>query len=73
MITSTEPKLDTNGRYSIAETCELLGIHRNTLSAYVKADYIRPMTRKRTTAMQSSAPRPRFLGSEILRFWRTFV
>ena len=73
MITSVEPKVDLTARYSIKETCSLLGIHRNTLRAYVSADYIRPLQRSRPAAMRMNVPRLRFLGSEILRFWRAFA
>lgn len=71
MITSFEPEVKPNGRYTINETCSLLGIHRHTLRGYVKAGYISPMFKKRPIYV--SQTRMRFLGSEILRFWRSFV
>jgi len=67
MITSLEPKVVANAKYTINETCELLGIHRNTLRSYVKAGYIKPILTKRSIGNQ------RFKGVEILRFWNLFV
>lgn len=38
-MTAIEPQVALNGRYSIGETCSLLGIHRDTLrSGKVGAD-----------------------------------
>jgi predicted site-specific integrase-resolvase len=71
MITSVEPVVNDAGRYTVKETSELLGIDRHTWSAYVKAGYIRPMFKRRP--IQMNKPRIRFLGSEIVRFWRAFV
>lgn len=71
MITSIEPKVCLSGRYSVKETCELLSIHRHTLESYMRAGLIRPMMKR--VPVRYSKPRYRFLGSEILRFWRTFV
>lgn len=64
MISSKAPNVNPNAKYTITETCEVLGIHRNTLRSYVKAGYIK------------NSPKPhgqRFRGSEIIRFWNTFV
>ena len=71
MVTSVEPKVDLSGRYSINETCQALGIHRHTLRAYVKAGLIRPYYNR--NVKEKVFPRTRFLGSEILRFWRSYV
>ena len=67
MVTSIEPKLNPAGKYTISETCGFLGIHRNTLRAYVKAGMIRPVPKKQNVLQQ------RFRGLEILRFWNAFV
>ncbi len=64
MVTSIEPILNPNGRYSIKETCELLGIHRNTLRSYVKAGYIKCVIKTHGI---------RFRGFDILKFWNSFV
>lgn len=64
MITSVLPDINPVAKYTIKETCELLGIHRNTLRSYVNAGLIRT-----TLKMHGQ----RFKGSEILRFWNSFV
>lgn len=71
MITSIEPVVELTGRYTIKETSGMLEIDRHTLMRYVKAGYIRPMFKKNAVCMNQ--PRIRFLGSEIVRFWRTYV
>lgn len=64
MVTSVQPNINPTSRYTISETCKLLGIHRNTLRSYVNAGYIKSMQKVNGH---------RFKGSEILRFWNTFV
>ena len=64
MVTSVQPNISPTARYTISETCELLGIHRNTLRSYVNAGYIKTIQKVNGK---------RFKGSEILRFWNTFV
>ncbi len=63
MMTPIEPQLNVAGRYTSAETCRLLGIHRNTLNNYTKAGMIECGYRRATT-------RRFYLGSDILKFWR---
>ncbi|HAH91300.1 helix-turn-helix domain-containing protein [Segatella copri] len=64
MVTSVQPNISPTSRYTISETCKLLGIHRNTLRSYVNAGYIKSMQKVHGQ---------RFKGSEILRFWNMFV
>ena len=64
MVTSVQPNINPTSRYTISETCKLLGIYRNTLRSYVNAGYIKSMQKVHGQ---------RFKGSEILRFWNTFV
>ena len=71
MITSIEPAVHPQGRYSIKETSDMLGIHRNTLYKYVRAGYIKPMFKRQRVMVNQ--PRVRFLGAEIIRFWHSFV
>ena len=74
MVTSEEPKVNPDARYNIKETSALLGIDRSTLRSYVKAGYIHPfMPKNRPRILQTRAPRTRFLGSEISRFWWQWV
>ena len=51
-----------NSRYSIMETCKILGIHRNTLRKYTLLGCIKFGVRK-------STGRRFYLGSEIMKFW----
>lgn len=37
MITSEEPTVSSTGRYTVTQTCEILGIHRNTLREYTSS------------------------------------
>lgn len=62
-MVAAEPKVDPSSRYSIKQTCELLGVHRNTLRAYTKGHFIKCGFWKRNY-------RPYYLGSEITNFWR---
>lgn len=62
MITSEEPKVTPTGRYSVMQTSQALGIHRNTLQKYTDAGYIKCRFRK-------SSKQKFYLGSDIMRFW----
>lgn len=62
-MTTTEPQVTPNGRYNIEQTCQLLGISRNTLCRYVKRGRIRFGVRR-------STGRKFYLGSDILQFWK---
>ena len=64
MVTSDQPLVSPTARYTISQTCALLGIHRNTLRSYVNAGYIKTIQKIHGQ---------RFKGSEILRFWNSFV
>lgn len=64
MITSEQPEVRPAARYTIKETCALLGIHRNTLRSYVNSGYIKSV---------QNIHGQRFKGTEILRFWNSFV
>lgn len=47
-VTSNEPKVIATSRYSINETCELLGITRKTLQKYTMFGLIKCGFRKAT-------------------------
>lgn len=66
MITAIEPNVSLTGRYSITETANLLGIHRNTLRKYTMDNLIRCSYRRGTF-------RPFYTGREILRFFKAEV
>ena len=61
MVTSIEPKVAPTGRYTVKQTCECLGIHRNTLRRYT--DEGRSFRRENARKI--------YLGKEILRFWNS--
>ena len=61
-MTSETPKVEPTGRYTAAAACRALGICYNTLRRYEALGFIRPTFGKERRV---------FLGSEILRCWRT--
>lgn len=61
-MVSERPKVSKDGRYSIRETSQLLGIHEKTLYRHTIAQDIKCERR-------ASNGRPVYLGSEILRYW----
>ena len=63
MITSYQPCVVPDGRYSISDTCKLLNIHRHTLRRYTKAGFIE-------YGQRGENGRKFYLGSEIIRFWK---
>lgn len=65
-ITCNEPQVNINSRYSINETCELLGITRKTLLKYTLYGLIKCGYRKATM-------RKFYTGLEITRFWRAAI
>lgn len=60
-----EPKVILNGRYSINETCKLLGICRDTLYRYTHDT----CEIKCGIVERGGRIRKFYLGKEILRFW----
>lgn len=62
MITSIKPKVESDGRYNVTETCNHLGIYRGTLQKYTEQNLIKCGFRK-------TSARKFYLGREIVRFW----
>ena len=60
---SNEPICEKTGRYSVDETCKILGIHRNSLRKYTDEGLIKVGFRKATA-------RKFYTGENILAFWR---
>ena len=56
------PNVKNDSRYTITETCEKLGIHRNTLRNWVKIGKIKFIVRKVDNRMM-------FRGFDILKCW----
>lgn len=63
MIAIEEPKVNKGGRYTVKQTAEALGIHRNTLRHYTKQGLIKCGFRKANY-------RKFYEGREIIRFWK---
>lgn len=62
-MSSVMPQVSKDGRYTVKETCQLLGIRsRNTLRSYVAQGLIREGRRR-------SNGRPFYVGSEIIKCW----
>ena len=66
MVTSNEPMVMPNNRYTINETCAILTINRKTLAKYTKAGLIECGTRPKT--LQKF-----YTGREIMRFWKAAI
>lgn len=62
-MTAIQPNVHLDGRYSINETCEALGIHRHTLRKYTELGEIRSSLRRCGKIF--------YYGKEIIKFWRT--
>lgn len=65
-VTSNKPEVVATSRYSIKETCALLGITRKTLAKYTTAGLIECGFRKAT--LQKF-----YTGISILKFWQQAV
>jgi len=65
-MVNIEPPVRRDGRYNIAETCRLLGVHRNTLLRYERLGMIH-------SGLRRSTSRKFFTGVEILRFWKASI
>lgn len=61
-MVTTRPNLDPKGRYGVAATAKLLGIHRSTVWRWVTKGWIHPLFRKVDN-------RTVFRGSDILAAW----
>ena len=62
-MVNEEPRVSDFGRYSVGETCKLLGICRNTLLSWTNAGKIRCGSRRANM-------RKFYEGREIKRIWR---
>lgn len=62
MICATRPKVESDGRYTVTQTCSILGIHRNSLRKYTDAGLI-------NCEFNKICYRKLYQGKEILRFW----
>lgn len=62
-MTNEEPKVADAGRYTMTETCNVLGIHRNTLRRCLQAGKMKVKFRRIDN-------RKVIEGAEIKRAWR---
>ncbi len=69
MITAIEPTVSPTGRYSTMETCRALGIHRDTLRTYTETKQLIKCGMRKLGNRYVKF----YLGSEILRFWKSQV
>ena len=60
---SEEPRVYLSYRYSIKQTCALLGIHCNTLRYYTEKGFIK-------CGYRMPSKRKFYTGRDILYFWR---
>lgn len=60
------PEIDNNHRYTVAETCKIMGIHRNTLKRYTDGLKINCVVR-------DVDGKKLYLGSEIKRVIATTI
>lgn len=65
-MTETKPNIEPAGRYTIARTCEILGIDRTTLYRHTKKGNIKVHFRKCNN-------RPFYTGLDILKFWQIAI
>lgn len=61
-MVAIQPSANPNGRYSVSDTCALLGIHRNTLLNATNRGAIKCGYRDNF--------RKYYTGYEIIRFWK---
>ena len=64
MVTALRPVVESDARYTVTQTCSILGIHRNSLRKYTDSGLI-------NCIFNSICARKLYLGSEIMRFWMT--
>lgn len=64
-MVNEQPKVSPAGRYSAAETCALLGIHRNTLLNWRRSGFLKPSGCHRVNG------RSYYTGLDIIKFWNT--
>lgn len=61
-MTNEAPQVKPAGRYSVTETCAILGVHRSTLRRWTMAGAI-------TASHHKGTGKKFYTGREITRFW----
>lgn len=62
MMRESKPEVQNSARYSVSQTAEILGVHRNTVGNYMKSGALGFSTRATTRKLIS--------GADILKMWR---
>ena len=62
-MTHTPPDVQLQGRYSVQDSCKLLGIGRSTLYRHVQMGNI-------SVHFWAKNGRPFFFGKDLLAFWK---
>jgi predicted site-specific integrase-resolvase len=62
-MTATQPKVETTGRYSIADTANHLGVSTRTVQRYIKGGTLKAQYRKANS-------KPFVTGLEIVKAWQ---
>lgn len=65
MLTGAKPQVVECDRYSISETCKLLGICRHTLTKYTEQGKIHPTMHDTCKIF--------YTGKDILNFWKRII
>lgn len=65
-MTPALPTIAMDGKYSITQTCAILGIHRDTLRKYTDSGEIRCGVRR-------STGKKFYLGSDIFKFFNAYL
>ncbi len=65
-MVNEQPNVNPTGRYSVTDTCRLLGIHRNTLLKHTKIGHIKVMKNKTTK-------KKIYVGQAIIEFWHNMM
>lgn len=66
-MTTTEPKVDPNGKYGLTEAAKLLGVSRSTLN---RAANLQDKARSIPSSIRRSTGRRVFLGQDLINYWR---
>ncbi len=61
-MTPNKPTIDLNGRYTVVQAAEILGVNRTTIWRWVKMGKLHPYVSKTNS-------RVRFKGQDIMHLW----
>lgn len=63
MITSENPKIKAQSRYTLSQAAKVMGVHRNTVARWIETGLI--------SSERGQRSRRRFImGSELRKLWR---